>query len=245
MNITTIFYAHSDEFSKGAVHLSKDESYHLTRSLRCRVGDKFIITNGTGKAWWAELTKADAKYSVATLLDDELPRLSPELPIKLTCGVGIIRPKRFEAMLEMLVHLGVHEIVPIISRYSNPTYVKRLGGSEYQNRMQRILIAGMKSSLRTYLPEIHKPVELFDLFKEHKWDKIYYGDYEGLPQVRENNLDDNVLLLTGPEGGFNHREIETINDMHGIPIVLGRTRLRTETAAVTLTVKALDGMGLL
>ena len=245
MNITTIFYADPNGFSKGIVHLSKDESFHLIRSLRYRAGDKFIITNGKSEAWWAELTKADEKYAIANLLDEKLPHLSQELPIKLTCAVGIIRPKRFEAMLEMLVHLGVSEIVPISTRYCNPTFIKRLGGAEYQRRMNRILIAGMKSSLRTQLPIIHQPIELFELFREKRWDSIYYGDTEGLPQVREAQSNDRVMLLTGPEGGFNHREIETIRSMNGIPIVLGRTRLRTETAAVALTVKSLDGMGLL
>ena len=246
-NITTLFYCKPECFSKGKIRLEAEDSNHLSRVLRYRQGDKFIVTNGLGEAWLVELEQVDRKRSVGRILtDEELPHLSGELPAHITCAVGIIRPNRFEHLLSGVIQLGANRIVPLKCQYSDPSFEKRMAGKEFHKRLQKIVISGMKNSLRTVLPKLEQPLSLQDLYRED-WDIIIFGDPDGLPFVsfKEEINDKKVLLITGPEGGFNTREIEMIRDMKGIPLSLGRTRLRTETASQALMVKALSGLGIL
>jgi 16S rRNA (uracil1498-N3)-methyltransferase len=242
--LTTIFYSPSENIAKGLVHFNSEESQHIVKVLRAHIGDQIIITDGNGFATWVELERADEKRALGKIIDDELPHLSPELPVKITLGVGIIRPQRFESMIEMLVQLGASEIVPLFCRYSEPAAVHRLQAEDSKKRLERIVLASMKSSLRTFLPFIHEPIELIDFLNQNSKHTIFFGDPDGLP-ILPQKTDSSFNLLIGPEGGFNHREIESIRDCGGLPINLGRTRLRTETAAITLLTKTLVGLAYL
>jgi len=245
-NITTIFYIPKERISKGYVRMDKEESNHLVRVLRFKVNDRFIVTDGEGFKSWALLEKADNNYALSKLIDDDLPGLSPELPIDIDVAVGIIRPSRFENMVEMLVHLGVKKIIPLITTYSEIQNIKRVSSNDYHERLNRIAISGMKSSLRSYLPEVTEPVDIIDFLKKNEYKNIFFGEAEGLPNIGNSHIKDSrLLILIGPEGGFSHREIETICDYKGFPVNLGRTRLRTETAAVTMTVKIMNELRLI
>lgn len=245
-NITTLIYVPHDNIQRGSIYLDREESKHLTRVLRVKTNDHFIYTDGAGKAGWAVLEKADDKRAVARILEgEELPHISPELPIEVSVGIGVIKPANFEIALKQLVQLGVKRIIPLICRYSDPHNVTRLTKGDYSSRLEKIMISGMKSSLRTYLPKLDPPVNLIEYLRTRKRIRTYFGDPSGLPYVRRDE-DETVphLLLVGPEGGFSHREIETLRDQKALPLNLGRTRLRAETAAISITVKALTGLGL-
>ena len=47
------------------------------------------------------------------------------------------------------------------------------------------------------------------------------------------NKDENVTVLIGPEGDFTIDEVEMAEKMGWIPVSLGESRLRTETAALS------------
>ncbi len=246
-NITTLFYCKPKYISKGLARMDEEDSNHIARVLRYKTGDRFILTDGQGNAWWAELERVDKKRCLGRLLPDEkIPHLSGELPADITCAVGVIRPNRFEHLLSAIVQLGTNRIVPLKCRYSDPGHIKRMSADDYNSRLKKITISGMKNSLRTVLPQMDSPLELEELFRE-KWDIIIFGDPDGLPflRIKDELEQKRILLLTGPEGGFSVREIEMIRDMDGLPLSLGRTRLRTETAAQAIMVKALSGLGMM
>ena len=225
-----------------------DESHHLVRVLRFAVNDRFVVTDGAGKVHLARLTKADPKRAVAEILnDEELPPLSSELPVKLAIGIGIIRPKKFESLLSPVSQLGATEIIPINCKYSDPSYVKRIAGSQFHKRLFDISRNSAKGSLRIHFPVLHQPSPFLDVLENLSDRRIFFADPEGLPVAPSYKGDGqkDILLLIGPEGGFSHREIETMRDMNAIPISLGRTRLRTENATVAMTVKVLNCLGMI
>jgi 16S rRNA (uracil1498-N3)-methyltransferase len=96
------------------------------------------------------------------------------------------------------------------------------------------------------LPILEEPVNLIDYLISRNRSRTFFGDPSGLPYIpsEERDKTDDLLLLVGPEGGFSHREIETLRDQKALPINLGRTRLRAELAATAITIKCLSGLGL-
>lgn len=246
MRLTTIAYIPSETVHKGKFKLSESESHHLTNVLRARVGDVFIVTDGRGRTFWAKLTSVAGGLAKASIITDkEPPELSRELPIEVDVGVGIIRPQRFERMLDAIVQLGVHSVYPLVCRYSEKANVLRFQGDNEKKRLGKIAVEAMKQSLRTVLPDIFEPVEPMELMREKCWDTVLFGDSDGLPTPPYEPFRSarSILALVGPEGGFSHREKETLTDRGAVPINLGGTRLRTETAAVVFLAKLLVWRG--
>ncbi|MFP4459953.1 MAG: RsmE family RNA methyltransferase [Candidatus Zixiibacteriota bacterium] len=248
-NITNIFYAPDENFFKDKVHIPQDESHHMIRVLRMDKGDQFVVTNGNGRAENAIILKADPKKTLAEIIDneEELPPLSDELPVKVAIGIGTIRPKRFERLLSPISQLGINEIIPLICRYSEPSHTKRLASDQYHKRLDKMVRNATKGSLRINFPTLYKPVNFLDALEDWADRRIFFADPEGIPTlpVFKNEKKKDILMIIGPEGGFSHREVETMRDMNAIPISLGRTRLRTENAAIAMMVKTLNGLGMI
>jgi 16S rRNA (uracil1498-N3)-methyltransferase len=93
----------------------------------------------------------------------------------------------------------------------------------------------MKQSLHYYLPKLNEPITFKDfLKKEHRGQKFVAHCEETDKKSLKNELINNkdVTILIGPEGDFSVKEIQQAIAANFIPVSLGATRLRTETAAV-------------
>jgi 16S rRNA (uracil1498-N3)-methyltransferase len=93
----------------------------------------------------------------------------------------------------------------------------------------------MKQSLHYYLPKFNEPITFKDfLKKEHSGQKFVAHCEETDKKSLKNELitNEDVTILIGPEGDFSVKEIQQAIAANFIPVSLGATRLRTETAAV-------------
>jgi 16S rRNA (uracil1498-N3)-methyltransferase len=93
----------------------------------------------------------------------------------------------------------------------------------------------MKQSLKAYLPKLNEPADLKIFFsKDYPGQKfIAYcesGEEDELQKVYQKGS--NALILIGPEGDFSPGEIILAKKEEFIPISLGKSRLRTETAGI-------------
>ncbi|MCY1244512.1 RNA methyltransferase, RsmE family [compost metagenome] len=94
----------------------------------------------------------------------------------------------------------------------------------------------MKQSLHYYLPKLNEPILFKDFIKQQKSEGLNLiahceeTDKKSLKEVVKPNKD--VTILIGPEGDFSEKEIKLALENKYIPVTLGNTRLRTETAAV-------------
>jgi 16S rRNA (uracil1498-N3)-methyltransferase len=103
------------------------------------------------------------------------------------------------------------------------------------DRYQKIIESAMKQSLHYYLPKLNEPILLKDFLKiELKGQKYIAHCEETNKKSLKSQLlpNEDVTLLIGPEGDFSVKEIEMALNNKYIPISLGETRLRTETAAI-------------
>ena len=204
----------------------KEESRHITKVLRKTVGDKVHITNGNGWLFTAKIVVSDMKNCLATVVSKTFKNNH-----NYTLHLAVAPTKmndRYEWFLEKATEIGIDSITPIICDHSERKVVKL-------DRFEKILQSAMKQSLNCYLPKLHEPMPFKEYIKKPHRGQLFIAhcektDKKSLKQLLQPNQ--TITILIGPEGDFSVKEIETALANHFIPVTLGATRLRTETAAI-------------
>ena len=208
------------------ITFSKEESRHISKVLRKNTGDLLLITNGKGWLFEAEITSGDIKHCTATILSRTL---YPSRNYKVHVAIAPTKMNdRFEWFLEKATEIGVDEITPIICDHSERKVIKT-------DRFEKIIQAAMKQSLHYHLPELKEPVAFKDVISASFDGQKFIAHCEETARVSlKNSLqpETNVLILIGPEGDFSTSEITDAKNAGFIPVTLGTTRLRTETAGI-------------
>ncbi len=205
---------------------SKEESKHIMKVLRKSIGDVLHITNGNGFLFTAELLYLTPNKCTAQITSSTLQH---KRQYKLHLAVAPTKMNdRYEWFLEKATEIGIDTITPLICDHSERKVVKL-------ERFERILQAAMKQSLNCFMPKLN-PATTFKAFMAQPKDTATYiahcetQDKQSLKQVIKPQTD--VTLLVGPEGDFSSKEIALALQNNCIPVTLGETRLRTETAAI-------------
>ncbi|MFV8269611.1 16S rRNA (uracil(1498)-N(3))-methyltransferase [Flavobacterium sp. GT2N3] len=204
----------------------KEESKHIIKVLRKKDTDILFVTNGLGLLFKTEITLAsDSKCTVKILSFEKQP------PSKFHLHLAVAPTKmndRYEWFLEKATEIGIHEITPIICDHSERKVINN-------ERFDKILLVAMKQSNELYLPKLNDAVTLKEFLKHERTGlkliaHCEEADKKTLKSVLKPNVD--VTLLIGPEGDFSEKEIALALENSYIPVSLGNTRLRTETAAI-------------
>lgn len=203
-----------------------EESRHLVKVLRKKPGDVIWVTNGAGSLFTCEIDLISSKTATAKVLKHSL-----ENPESYHLHIAIAPTKstdRLEWFLEKATEIGIHRITPIICDHSERTNLKI-------ERLEKIVEAAMKQSLRCYLPKIDKPISFQNFISEKsEADKFVAHCVDTDKQLLKNSLLPHraILILIGPEGDFSEKEINLALNAGFKPVSLGEKRLRTETAAL-------------
>ncbi|RAV30676.1 16S rRNA (uracil(1498)-N(3))-methyltransferase [Sinomicrobium soli] len=205
----------------------REESRHIVKVLRKSEGDLIYITDGRGHLFRAEVTLADPRHCTIAITDKEI---QPERPYYLHMAVAPTKMNdRYEWFLEKATEIGIDEITPVICDHSERTVIKN-------GRLEKIIQSAVKQSLSAYLPKLNNPVSLADFLEKEQDGQAFMAHCEdGQERVllqRQIRPGGNYTILIGPEGDFSPEEIEKALRKGYIPVSLGNTRLRTETAAV-------------
>ena len=205
----------------------RDESKHILKVLRKKEGDILHITNGKGFIFETEILTAGQHNCIAKVKATE--RQKP-LPYRLHLAVAPTKMNdRYEWFLEKSTEIGVHEITPIICDHSERKVVKA-------QRFERVLQSAVKQSLHTYFPILNKVISFSEFLHKNKDGQKFIAHCEkgkeksSLKSQLKSNSD--VIVLVGPEGDFSLDEIRAALESGWIPVSLGDSRLRTETAAI-------------
>lgn len=221
-----LFYNPNISVTATSFVFDKEESKHIIKVLRKKEGDILHVTNGLGFLFVTEITVAsDAKCTVkiASFEKQEEPKFHLHLAVAPTK-----MNERYEWFLEKVTEIGIQEITPIICEHSERKVIKT-------DRFQKILDTAMKQSLHYYLPKFNEPIAFKDFIKqEFNGQKFIAHCEETDKKSLKNELktDKDVTILIGPEGDFSVKEIQFAIENNYIPVSLGNTRLRTETAAI-------------
>ena len=229
-----LFYAY--EVSGRYCRLDAEESGHCVRVLRHRAGDEVDVIDGQGTLYHCRLTQDSPKGAEAEILSQQADWGAH--PYRLTIGCCPTKNNdRFEWFVEKATELGVDCIVPLIGEHSERKVYKT-------ERALRIALSATKQSLKARIPEIAEPLSVKDFIchSERSEESLRLIAYcfedethprQSIRQVLDASGARDITVLIGPEGDFSPEEASQALANGYIPVHLGASRLRTETAAVT------------
>lgn len=207
------------------VLLDEFTSKHMITVLRMQMGENIHLTNGTGLLFTATIIDDNRKRCVVRIVNSE-KKVAPVR--KITIAISPLKNNsRMEWFLEKATEIGVHRIVPIICTRTEKTSFKK-------ERMQTILQSAMLQSQQCYLPLLDEPIDIEKLIKKElsALKLIAHCDDQSKTPIQSIEKQSDTIILIGPEGDFTADEIQTALQHQFLPVTLGETRLRTETAGI-------------
>lgn len=207
--------------------LHDEEKNHCTKVLRKNTNDIIYIIDGNGTLYESRIDVINRYDCVCTIVHTT-PQFGAH-NYKLTmCVAPTKNSDRFEFFVEKAVEFGIDEIIPIRTVNSERKILK-------PERIEKIILSAMKQSYKAYKPVLHELTDFSDLLKRpingtaciaH----CYEGEKQKLPQILQHNS--TICIAIGPEGDFSEQEVAQAIDAQWKAITLGKSRLRTETAAI-------------
>jgi 16S rRNA (uracil1498-N3)-methyltransferase len=221
-----LFYNPNIDETTDSFTFDKEESKHIIKVLRKQGGDILFVTNGLGYLFKTEIVVGSDSKCTVKIIGFELAA-TPKYHLHLAVAPTKMND-RYEWFLEKATEIGISEITPIICDHSERKFVKT-------DRFDKILQSAMKQSLNYYLPKLNEPISFKDFIKQKKEGLQFIAHCEETDKRSLKSLvkpDENITILIGPEGDFSNKEITLAMENNYIPVTLGSTRLRTETAAI-------------
>jgi 16S rRNA (uracil1498-N3)-methyltransferase len=207
--------------------LGEEESWHCTRVLRLNKGAEINMTDGIGNFYNGRLTKVHHKGCLVEIVKvtNSIQRAGFRLHVAMAPTKNI---ERFEWFLEKATEIGIDEITPLICEHSERKIVK-------SQRLEKVLVSAMKQSLKSWLPVLNEPVNFRDFISRDFCGQKFIawcetGNESELHSLYTKGSD--VVILIGPEGDFSVNETDLAVKSGFIPVSLGESRLRTETAGI-------------
>lgn len=230
------FYFWPEPPRDGILTITGSEARHISRVMRHDVGNVIGVVDGAGCEHEVELTTVRADRVVGRILSDT--RCAREPKHKIAIAQAVLKGDHLAQVCAQATELGVSRIIP----FQSARTVGRLTESRL-GRLRAVSLAALKSSMRSMLPVIDAPVEFDRLLKlDGEFDQalVAYEDETGpgLGSVLRRDVC-SVLIVIGPEGGFEPAEIDGLRAAGSITFSLGPRRLRAETAAVAAAAMAL------
>jgi 16S rRNA (uracil1498-N3)-methyltransferase len=215
------------------VWVEGDEARHLIRVLRLDVGDEVAVFDGSGIEALGVVERAERdRVKIAIRQRDAVDR-DPVLAVTLACSV--VKAKAMDLLIEKCAELGLRELVPVETRRSVPKVEHR--EASHVERWQRIAVEASKQCGRTTLTRIAPPRPLSALLaRSGDWDvRLAFSlDEDALPLrtvLAEHPGPRSLIYLIGPEGGLERAELREAASAGFETVRLGKSILRTETAA--------------
>jgi 16S rRNA (uracil1498-N3)-methyltransferase len=243
-------------------------AHQIGTVLRLRPGERVVVLDNSGWQYVVALDAIERGRVTGAVERKELAGGEPRT--KITLYAALMRPERFEWVLQKGTELGVSAFVPLICERS--TIADADGLSEHkQDRWRRIIREAAEQSRRGKLPRLAPAVLLPAACDQaaQRGTALLLWEGAGVPSLRhvlqkqadkatERPADRqapilpatlsashpfSVALFSGPEGGFSPSEFENAQRYGMIPVTLGPRTLRAETAPLVATSAILYEMG--
>lgn len=201
--------------------INGEEFHHAVKVMRNKIGDQIFATNGDGKIFAGKITEIGKENLKAEIFKSYTYK--NELENFAICIPNLKNPERLKFALEKCTELGITDFIIFNSE-------RTLNKNINLSRLEKITIAAMKQSLRSFIPTVMIAKSITELIKDDY--ELIIFDQSSKRKLNEFNFDmrKNYLFIFGPEGSLSENELKIINT----PFVfdLGKHRLRSETAIV-------------
>lgn len=207
--------------------LSEEESKHCIKVLRLDSGSLLYLVDGNGGFYDAIIEDPHPKRTKLKILGkvENFGKRNHYLHIAIAPTKNI---ERVEWFLEKATEIGIDEITPIICDRSERKEIKT-------ERLNKVITSAIKQSIKAYHPKLNEAVRFNDLITQNANTQKFIAHCMDGSKVTIKELlipNSNYLIVIGPEGDFTLEEVEAAVNNNFIPVSLGDSRLRTETAAL-------------
>ena len=219
------------QIRRGTAELTGRDAEHLVRVLRAEPGQLYELSDNRdlylGQIEVAR--KSLVSFRVLEKMDTPVPA------VQVCLLAALIKPERFEWMIEKATELGVSLIQPIESIRTDPGLAQAVPGR--LARWQKIALEASQQSRRVHLPRIELPFRLAKALEIDANVRLMLDENPAAPTILESlpaerTAADRVALLVGPEGGWTEEERDQVVAAGWIDCSLGPAILRAETAAI-------------
>ena len=236
----------SDNILGNKLTLNEDESAHCVKVLRHREGDEISVIDGKGTLFECRIITATAKKAEAVIMNRKCDwGAHPYILNMAVCPTK--NADRYEWFAEKACEIGVDRIIPVIGDHSERKVIKTA-------RLEKILLSATKQSLKADIPSIQEATSVREFIsgagqlpglkliaycfdnEEMERTSIRQAVEKEFPNIAEKSLHTDkaeITIMIGPEGDFSQEEAALAIKNGFIPVHLGPSRLRTETAALT------------
>lgn len=218
------------------MRLDAEESGHCVRVLRHRAGDVISVIDGLGTLLRCTLVDADPHGATARI-EERVSGFGAH-PYRLTMAVCPTKNiDRYEWFAEKATEIGIDVLAPVIGERSERKVLKT-------ERLERLVKSAAKQSLKGAIPEVREPVSVKDFIASVPDDAVrmicycFDGEKRSVREVLSEAAaaqpctSTYIYILIGPEGDFSPDEAAMALQRGWVPVTLGNSRLRTETAAL-------------
>jgi 16S rRNA (uracil1498-N3)-methyltransferase len=207
--------------------LSEEESQHAVKVLRLQAGDDIVVIDGVGGYYKARITQPNPKRCAFEVIEQqsEFGKRNYNLHVAIAPTKNI---ERLEWFVEKVTEIGIDQITPVICRYSERKTVK-------EERLEKIIVSACKQSVKAFFPKLNRVNTFTELLIGAKAEQKFIAHcYDEDKKLLKNEINPHgdALILIGPEGDFSREEVEMALLAGFVPVSLGGSRLRTETAGV-------------
>jgi len=217
------------------IFLRGEEAFHLSVSLRSRIGDEVILCNARGMEFLCRISSISGgkKDPVVALECVSVRQGESEPEVFVTLFQGMPKGKKTDSILQKCTELGVSKVVFVYSDHCVPTW----DGEDKKNaRYERIVLEAAKQCGRGKLVQVDVAKNLESAMEEMKKSDLSFACYEkesekSLKELLSNKNYRSISFFIGPEGGISPREAELLEQNKIPTVTLGKRILRTETAA--------------
>ena len=236
MKETRFFYVPEADSQQ---ELPAEEAAHAVRVLRLTPGDNIFLTDGKGNFYEAEVTLA-ANHHCGYRILQRMPQPAPWWGHIHLAMAPTKMMERVEWMAEKVTEVGVDELSFFTTRFSERKNMRA-------DRVEKIVVSAMKQSRKPWKPVVNELIPFEQFLKRPLQGRGYIAHcYEEIPRtelVEELKKPvpegmDGVTLLIGPEGDFSIDEVKAAISAGYVPVSLGQSRLRTETACLVAVMMA-------
>lgn len=197
---------------------------------RLSIGDEFIICDGMGRSYKYRIVKK--KQGCITV--ERLGEINSfQTQRRLIYAQSLVRPRKLELIVSLGTQLGVEKFVFFVSRRSSIREIEIV--KKRIDRLKKLAVASASVS-RDKVPEIFTVLELSSLLRSFPQSRplMLYENAEeklNLKWLEGNNIE-NILLIIGPEGGFDGEEVQMVRENGGLIFSLGERILTSEMAGL-------------
>lgn len=206
------------------VHLNKEESGHLFKTLRASEGEEYFLMDGKGLGAMAKVAGGKSLEIM------QLIKAPEHKGVRLHLYIASPKRLKMDQVLRQCAELGVWRIVPVLCDYS----VAKPDADSIDGRWTDILFEGCKQSGNPYLPVPERPLSLKEAVADavKRCERSFFGSVRETAKKESAGEVKDAAWFVGPEGGFSEQEENFLieNGVEGLHF--GNYILRVETAAL-------------